>query len=345
MCFRNKDKKKKDKQTKLEKKLQNENDCKKVVDVVNESSKSKPCVCDSLLKKNILVYGGSFIGSSHIKKETVCQDFSKVSFLKNNWVVVAIADGVGSAKHSDIAAKIAVETIISICNTHLIADSFDPVNIEKILVYAYTMAKLRIVTYVNENNEAIEDFDTTLDCVVYDGKNVFYGHSGDGGIIGLTLDGEYTRITTPQKGEDGNSVIPLRAGVSSWEFGHPNREFASVLLATDGIYDTICPHLLKNTTTGIYIQLARYFMDNGIINADEENIKEIEKDRMDYINSDDYSVVTDDKTLFVLINPNIVPKQQNEEYYAVPDWESLKVEQKRKLYPNENFNENENSTK
>lgn len=332
--------------TKKDENCKNESDdCRKAGDKINESNNTEVNDCDSILKENILFYGGSFIGTSHIKKGTVCQDYSAASILKNNWVVVAIADGVGSAKHSDIASKLAVETIINVCKSYLIEESFNHINIEKILVYAYTMANLKIATYVHEKNEEIEDYDTTLDCVIYNGDSVFYGHSGDGGIIGLTVDGEFIKITCPQKGEDGNSVIPLRAGVSSWEFGCLDKRFVSVLLATDGIYDTLCPHLLMETETGIYIQLVRYFMDNSIVNANANNIGEIEKDRMDYINSDDYSIVTDDKTLFVLINPNVIPNQMDEAYYMEPDWEKLRAEQQRKLYPHTTFEEKEESLK
>lgn len=280
----------------------------------------------------MLYYGTSLIGSSHIAKGSVCQDSHKALILPNGWIVASVADGVGSAKHSEIASRIAVETVTEVC-AKLISNDTRISECKPIIFEAYKAANKRISDFAYEKEDSITEYDTTLSTIIYDGKSFAYGHSGDGGIVGLLLDGKYQRITYPQKAEDGVCVIPLRAGENSWEIGIVDGEFASLLLATDGVYDTFFPYLLRGQENEIYIPLIRYFMDNNWLNASEDNIDEISKSREDFLNSNAYASVTDDKTVLVVINPNIKPKFQADKYYAEPDWNKLQMEWNKKAYP------------
>lgn len=280
----------------------------------------------------MLYYGMSLIGSSHIKKGSICQDASKAQKLINGWVVAAVADGVGSAKHSDIASKIAVDTVIQICNDR-ISKHTKMDELKSIILDAYKAAEKSIEDYVENQKDTITEYDTTLSMVVFDGQKIVYGHSGDGGIVGLTNDGKYIKITSPQKAEDNVCVIPLRAGENSWVIDECNEKLASVLLATDGVYDTFFPYLLKGQQVEIYVPLVRYFMDNNCLMANENNISEIENRIKEYLQSDAYGSVTDDKTVMVVINPKIMPTFQDEQYYAEPDWNKLQLEWNKKAYP------------
>lgn len=282
--------------------------------------------------KNMVYYGMSIVGTSHVKKGTVCQDSHKAVVLVNGWCVAAVADGVGSAKHSEVASSIAVKTAVDYCETHIKNET----NIEELegtLKVAYEAAEKAIQDYVAEQGDSITDYDTTLSMVVYDGKTIIYGHSGDGGIVGLLNDGLYVKITNPQKAEDGICVIPLRAGETHWEFGTAEGEFASVLLATDGVYDTFFPYLLKGQKNEVYVPLIQYFLDNNALDITSDNSEEIKQSRVDFLNSAVYEPVTDDKTVLVIVNPTVKPAFQDEDYYKDPDWEALQLEWNKKAYP------------
>lgn len=280
----------------------------------------------------MLYYGASIIGTSHVKKGSVCQDSSKAQKLSNGWVVAAVADGVGSAKHSEIASKIAVDTVTQICCDRI--DKHTKITeLKTIILDAYRVAEKTIEEFAEKQNDSITEYDTTLSMVIYDGEKIVYGHSGDGGIVGLTTDGKYIKITTPQKAEDNVCVIPLRAGESAWVIDECHERLASVLLATDGVYDTFFPYLLKGQQVEIYVPLIRYFMDNNWLKATEKNLAEIDASRREFLQSDAYSSVTDDKTVMVVVNPKIMPAFQDEEYYAEPDWNKLQLEWNKKAYP------------
>jgi len=278
----------------------------------------------------IYSYGGSFQGSSHIKSGDVCQDANKIEKLENATVIAAIADGVGSCDYSDEASALAVGTAVRVCADGIMTDPNG--DLLELIETAFAKADLEIDKLALSREHPITEYDTTLSLVIYDGKHVTYGHSGDGGIIGLLISGDYIAITAPQK-TDGQYVIPLRAGKETWIIGKADGEFASVLLATDGVYDRFFPYLLKGQPEELYIPMARFFMDNSVLEVSEETIGDVAKTRLEFIESEACASITDDKTLVVLINGDVTPKAKEDTFYAEPDWDALQLEWNKKAYP------------
>ena len=278
----------------------------------------------------IYSYGGSFQGSSHEKSGVVCQDANKIEKLNNGTVIAAIADGVGSCEYSDEASALAVETAVRVCAEGIKSDPKS--DLLMLIENAFSQAELEIDKLSLSREHLITEYDTTLSLVIYDGKNVTLGHSGDGGVIGLTRSGDYIAITTRQKAE-GQYVIPLRAGKGSWSIEKASGSYASVLLATDGVYDTFFPYLLKGQPTEMYVPLIRFFMDNRMLKASAKTIDSIAKTRLDYLGSEACASITDDKTLVALINGSVIPKAKDEAFYAEPDWDALQTIWNKKAYP------------
>lgn len=54
----------------------------------------------------------SAIGTSHTKQQMLCQDYGDYKIV-NDAIIGVVADGAGSAKYSDIGAKLAVDTILN----------------------------------------------------------------------------------------------------------------------------------------------------------------------------------------------------------------------------------------
>ena len=292
----------------------------------------------------LLSYGMSLQGRSHKADDLPCQDSYINLRMDRGWVVSVVSDGVGSAKYSEWAAKLAVNEVALyfayVKEKDLVWD-----NLGALLKDAFQRAVDKINKWAEEKGYDITDCDTTLTAAVYDGKRIAYGHSGDGGIIGLAMDGRYVAITKPQKGEDFTSVIPLRDS-DKWEFGFVEGEFSSVLVATDGVYDAFFPYLLKTRECEIYVPLVRYFMDleymlsmksMGNVAFCDENIviygKAFAKSRQEFLESKSFESVQDDMTVAVVVNTGVKSLVQNPGYYAEPDWEGLKEAWNRKAYP------------
>ena len=67
-----------------------------------------------------------------------------------------------------------------------------------------------------------------------------------------------------------------------WEFGFIDN-VASVLLATDGLYDTLFPFLLKYSDKDIYVSLAEYLMNNKNLKYKRNNDVKIQKTMEEFI--------------------------------------------------------------
>ena len=217
----------------------------------------------------MILYGFSIQGKSHIDKETVCQDSNKTGRLRAGYYFGAVADGVGSAPHSDIGSKLAVEKLYEYCDKN-IKKGMDQMDVEDVLCAGYEYAMETIQKYADSHDKKIENYDTTLSAVIYNGKKIIYAHAGDGGIIVRQTNGIVKPVTKRQKGADGTSVIPLRAGEHSWEIGTYSGNVAAVLLVTDGMLDGVFQPTLLNLPSST-MELARgdFSKDNVYIAAAE----------------------------------------------------------------------------
>ena len=217
----------------------------------------------------MILYGFSIQGKSHIDKGTVCQDSNKTGRLRAGYYFGAVADGVGSAPHSDIGSKLAVEKLYEYCDNN-IKKGMGQMDVEDVLCAGYEYAMETIQKYADSHDKKIENYDTTLSAVIYNGKKIIYAHAGDGGIIVRQTNGIVKPVTKRQKGADGTSVIPLRAGERSWEIGTYSGNIAAVLLVTDGMLDGVFQPTLLNLPSST-MELARgdFSQDNVYIAAAE----------------------------------------------------------------------------
>ena len=216
----------------------------------------------------MISYNFSVQGKSHIEKGTVCQDYSKVIKLNAGWHLGVAADGVGSALHSEIGSRTAVESLCDYCQRNIDACMTDE-QMEDMLRQGYEYAFNQVQRYADSRMDDIAYYDTTMSAALYNGRKVIYGHSGDGGILVRLYDGSTVPITTRQKGADGTSVMPLRAGAGAWAFGAAY-DVAGVLLLTDGMLDGVFQPPLLNLPSDM-IQLAKgdYPKNNVYITASE----------------------------------------------------------------------------
>ncbi|MFM6899886.1 MAG: protein phosphatase 2C domain-containing protein, partial [Microcystis panniformis] len=61
----------------------------------------------------------SVVGSFHVQTGLPCQDYGAYKLLDQDVLIGAVADGAGSAKHSDLGAKITVEAALQFLEENL----------------------------------------------------------------------------------------------------------------------------------------------------------------------------------------------------------------------------------
>lgn len=158
------------------------------------------------------------------------------------YVVAAVADGLGSEAHSDIGAHAAVNTAVSTmceligtwCAT---GDSALAISMPRFLEQAMIKANNAVVKKATSMELPASEFDATLAIAVYDGEQLFYGSAGDSGVIAKT-DAGFELVTHPTRGEGEATTFPLYCR-EKWEIG--SRHARGFLLATDGLLELLVP--------------------------------------------------------------------------------------------------------
>lgn len=270
----------------------------------------------------IYAYGVTQQGTYHVKKNIVCQDAHRIMKCGDSCVIAAVADGLGSEEHSDIASKLAVEVSVDYCAKRIGGTLADD-RLLKIIRDSFASAQQRIEKTAEDNGHEPDQYDTTLSLAVLKDDVLYYGHSGDGGIVALTAEGLYQKVTEQQRDEEGR-VFPLYFGGERWVFAKYPEPAAGVLLATDGMFETLFPVYLRGEPVSIYVALARYFMDAGLLRIDEIGEEAVREKIGAFMDSIPDAQVNDDKTVVVLVNPDIKVKPQPPDYYIEPDWAELK---------------------
>ena len=182
-------------------------------------------------------------------------------------------------------------------------------------------------TAISEGND-VDQYDCTLCTVIYDGKTLYYGQSGDSGLIVGSNDGGYYKITEQQRDED-NNVYPLCFGPEYWEFGKVKGNVVSVMLMTDGVWEQACPPILKNDQQQINIGFVEMFLNH--FGLDDSEVRNLEREANRYMRNFSQKRLDDDKTIVVIINSEAKPLRRKKSYYAIPDWEELANERDKRI--------------
>ncbi len=279
----------------------------------------------------IYKYGLSVIGPYHVEKGWVCQDSHLIQTIEGtNLVVAAIADGLGSCEHSDVGSKIAVEESVKYCIDHYKLTGMTDDDIKILIQNAFIKAQQQINSRAYQDKISSTKYETTLSLVIYHEGQVFYGHSGDGGIVVYREDGIFEKITEEINDQWGG-VYCLSFGPQYWHIDKYPHKVAAVMLLTDGLLGLLFPAILRFEDRPMLIDLAHFLMDAERLEIVEKGELAVQKEQMEWIESLSREQVDDDKTLVVLIDTNISITSQPDTYYASPDYEAALANYQRQV--------------
>ncbi len=277
----------------------------------------------------IYYYGLSLKGRSHNEQSLPCQDAHIAVQLTDTIWLAAVADGVGSASRSEQGSTLAVTALADFCSTTV---QTCPDWIE-LLKDGFCNALDAVTTKSQEEQTALCEYDTTLTAVIYDGTQVAYGQSGDGGVIGMDCDGHYELLTQVQKGEAFNEVCPLRCGQSKWTFSQMEKEYSGLLLLTDGVLDVTVPTLLSGQPEPLYINFIRRFLSKETLCSKPEEKERLSEGCAAFLESSFCSAITDDMTVLSIWNTEANCSIPSPDYFTEPDWAMLRRMRYNLLYP------------
>ena len=164
----------------------------------------------------------SAIGTRHSEEGLPCQDYSNYRCF-DDVIIGAVADGAGSAKHSDLGAKLAVETTLSflagteefetypgIAKWSAKRQKVDKPPKEKVIDKLARDICEKVLTALTREAEVMncqsEDFDCTL--LVFIGTPYWLAaiQVGDGFMVVRSQDGTLQLVFEPDKGEFANET-------------------------------------------------------------------------------------------------------------------------------------------
>ncbi|MFN9176316.1 MAG: PP2C family serine/threonine-protein phosphatase, partial [Synechocystis sp.] len=155
----------------------------------------------------------SAIGSFHVETGLPCQDYGAYLQLGKDVLIGAVADGAGSAKHSDLGAKIAVEAaldfLVAVDNRPVSEPESEPVPPEGELAEIFEKTYPQLLQAVIEQLKLaaeqqkcdFADLATTLLVFIATSNWLAAMQIGDGFILIKPVGENYQLLFQPDKGE------------------------------------------------------------------------------------------------------------------------------------------------
>ena len=263
------------------------------------------------MKKNakFFIYSASVAGPSHKQANIPCQDSCAI-VRTGKYMILAVADGVGSMKYSDQGSKLAANVSIQYCS-HKLCDDMSETEILDLLKDSVSAARQSIAEKAKEDGNPIIEYETTLTIALYDGKQLYYAQIGDSGMVALTKDGIFRKVTSQHRDEYGR-VYSISFADEKLETGRFSEAVSSVVLATDGIFDNLAPGILKGTESEVDACWAMIFMNHFPKTADDMkhmNAHQFSDEAKEWLEELSEEVIDDDKTFICAMSVQQAPKE------------------------------------
>ena len=153
------------------------------------------------------VIGAAVQGVSHQKQGLPCQDALKYHCLPGGILLVALADGAGSAIHAELGAQTAVQASVDWLVTSLENDQpIECCEWAEVIWGTFQNARTALEQLAEEKDESLRSFATTLTCLVATPEQLIVGQLGDGAVVTVDKDGGLDTVTTLQRGEYANET-------------------------------------------------------------------------------------------------------------------------------------------
>ena len=325
------------------------------------------------MSDRISSYSFSLVGKDHLYTGTPCQDYSDIIYLQNGWTIAAVADGVGSALRSDEGSKIAVTSALSFCSENFPTSiDAKNILAMLLLSFHRAFGKIRIHAENELADLEDFDTTLTVVCfykgmLFYghcgDGGIFVVNRFGEASEVTIPQKGDDPSSVIPlrsgpehwvfdQHSENVPVVLLATDGVrdriasnnfcnSTFKLYVPLLLFLSIIFdlssrARDYFTDHLKELFAENssiTNDWIYDRLLNVYENNNIPDA-KTIVEQIRSNNNLYSSM---SRITDDISIAVLNDPNIpimfnMPDMPNG-YFSDPDWQRIKQEIHRELYP------------
>jgi len=183
----------------------------------------------------------SAVGTSHITTCSPCQDsadFATLEIAGSETLLIALSDGAGSAKHSDIASRIAVRRLVQLA-TDFLEDGGSVEALERGHVLTWVSDILVMLHRIStEAEHSIRDYACTLLAALVSENCCAFIQIGDGAIVVSENEEDgWNWVFWPQHGEFANTTNFLISpdALDVLEFESSPRRIEEIALFSDGL--------------------------------------------------------------------------------------------------------------
>lgn len=157
-----------------------------------------------------VVVGASVQGTSHMKMALPCQDAHAYRGINDSVILVAVADGLGSAVYAQAGSQLAVAGAIAYLEQELYETMpQDEAAWLQLIRDSFLSACARLKEEAEKNQTELRDYSTTLVLAILTSDWLVIGHIGDGAAVALFDDGSLVLTSPPQNDEYANVTFPL----------------------------------------------------------------------------------------------------------------------------------------
>lgn len=180
------------------------------------------------------VFAASVKGPLHDTLKTPCQDAKSYKTFPGGGLVIAVADGLGSAAKSQLGSQLAVETAVQAYGEVIRATPPIP-EFKKRAEETLRRCVKTLEAKAQELGCPLRDLACTMILVVVDKGKVWAAHIGDGAVVARKKEG-LAMVSEPGESEYANEVTPLTS--DKWEsavrYGGPAEDVYELAVFTDG---------------------------------------------------------------------------------------------------------------
>lgn len=227
-------------------------------------------------------------GTSHRARNTPCQDACRIGALgpTGDWLIVVVADGAGSAKHSEVGAKLACDEL----NRRIESLERDSIFTRDGMIALFADVRSALVLEAERNEVSARELACTLLFALVGPDSGVFAQIGDGAIVVRQTD-DYRTVFWPEPSEYANVTDFLTderfADCMRFEtITGPIHELAAF---TDGLqrlaldftiraplpafFRPLFNELRNSTETGALVEPFRNFLDSSRINERTDDDK------------------------------------------------------------------------
>lgn len=153
------------------------------------------------------VIGAAVAGTSHHRDQIPCQDAFAHRLLPTGELVIAVADGAGSASHAAAGALLLVTTAVDTAAATLA--NYQPLSRQAwrvVIADAFATARAQVLAHAADQAQRARDYAATLVLLILHAEGAACGLVGDCAAVVLDEAGQLVSLCAPQRGEYANTT-------------------------------------------------------------------------------------------------------------------------------------------